>query len=401
MEPLRPETAADAGGLVAEAVGRGSAVVIEGAGTRSAWQPDYVVGDVLLSTRGLQGIADVRTENMSARFSAGMTLHSAQNHLAEYGLWLPIQHLDASEATLGGCVAAGFNDPLRLGYGPPRDWILGLEVVVPDGHVLNFGGDVIKNVAGYDMVKVHIGAWGRLGLVSALTVRLLPRPDALGAIFTEILTDPGQIEVATRSVLLGRVLPGALEVEGDASGWRLIALLLGGSRWLNSQMHKLVEDLGEAGIRAQAATMADGEAAWADYAGRCNEWAVKYAWQMKVALPVPGLRAVVMGLRRSLPADQWALTGHAGSGVYTVRWNDEAGPHRVLEAISCVVAGRGHVVAERSAARRVCGTRGWVSFPPRRSRAQDRLERRIVSTLAGPSSFNRHLFYATDDGRGV
>ena len=398
---VRPATDQEVVVAVAEAAFRKLPVVIEGAGTRETWLPEADPDAVSVSTLGLQEPGEIRAENMTARFPVGMSLEGVQAQLAQAGLWLPLEHADSSGATLGGCVAAGFTNPLRLGYGFPRDWVLGLEFVTGEGRLVSAGGDVIKNVAGYDMVKAHLGAWGRLGLLTNVTVRLLPLPEARTSVVTTGLVDVTRVEKTVLAALASVAAPAALELEGSAGGFRLLARLLGGGEWLVARSLLLRRELEAAGLEAEVLNDAAEETVWTAYRSERVRRARAHEWQLKVSVPVPGISGLTGIIETTLADEAWAVSGHGGSGVFTVYWSDEAGPRSLLDAVRRWVAPKGFVVAEGAAARAVCGSERWVSFPPRARRGQDAAEARVLQALSPGAVFNRHLprFGPADAGR--
>jgi|GEM_PF-3892305 len=127
-----------------------------------------------LDLRRLAGPVEITPENLSATFLAGTTIRAVDDALAPYGLWWPV---DARpDRTLGAVLATGGPHPGRTGYGPVRDWVLGLEVILAGGARMHLGGQTMKNVAGYDLTRLFIGSGGTLGVIGAATLRLLPRP---------------------------------------------------------------------------------------------------------------------------------------------------------------------------------------------------------------------------------
>ena len=97
------------------------------------------------------------------------------------GQWLPLDPPAPGTATLGGVLAANAAGPRRQGYGTARDLVIGMRVVAADGQLIRAGGKVVKNVAGYDLVKLYIGSLGTLGIIVDATLKLRPRPEAEGA----------------------------------------------------------------------------------------------------------------------------------------------------------------------------------------------------------------------------
>ena len=110
--------------------------------------------------------------------AAGVPVAEAQAACAEAGQLLAVGPPVVAGATIGGLVATAASGPRRHRYGPPRDLVIGAEVALSDGTVAKAGGKVIKNVAGYDLAKLMAGAFGTLGVITRLSLRLHPLPEA-------------------------------------------------------------------------------------------------------------------------------------------------------------------------------------------------------------------------------
>lgn len=137
---------------------------------------------VVISTRRLKRVVKYEPDDLTIGVEAGMTLAELQAILAEHGQMLPLDAPLADRATLGGLVATAADGPRRLGYGPLRDLLLSVTVVEVDGTVVRSGGQVVKNVSGYDLVKLFLGSHGTLGVIAALSLKTLPRPRAEGTV---------------------------------------------------------------------------------------------------------------------------------------------------------------------------------------------------------------------------
>ena len=162
-------------------------VRFRGGGTKSGWG-NRVDGDVL-STAGLDRIVEHNEGDLTAVVEAGVPLARLQDEFAAAG---QMRALDppGEGATIGGVVATGDSGPLRHRYGAPRDLVLGVTIALPDGTVARAGGKVIKNVAGYDLSKLMAGAFGTLGLVTQVAVRLHPLARQTVTAYAEA-DDPG------------------------------------------------------------------------------------------------------------------------------------------------------------------------------------------------------------------
>ena len=142
-------------------------------------------GDTILDPRPLRGIVNYEPTELVVTVRAGTPLAELEDELASRGQMLPFEppHFDsegANGATIGGAVAAGLAGPRRASYGPTyggvRDFMLGATLLDGRGQLLRFGGTVMKNVAGYDMARALAGSLGILGVLTELSIKVLPRP---------------------------------------------------------------------------------------------------------------------------------------------------------------------------------------------------------------------------------
>jgi glycolate oxidase FAD binding subunit len=133
----------------------------------------------LLDTRGLDGIRSYEPSELVVTVGAGVPLAQLEATLADSGQCLPFEppHFGGSP-TVGGMVAAGLSGPARASVGSVRDYVLGLSLVNGKGELLTFGGQVMKNVAGYDVSRLMAGALGTLGLIVEVSLKVLPRAPA-------------------------------------------------------------------------------------------------------------------------------------------------------------------------------------------------------------------------------
>jgi FAD/FMN-containing dehydrogenase len=115
---------------------------------------------------------------MTATVQAGMSLIEFQSRLAKAGQWLPVDPPHPQVVTIGELLACNLNGPRRFGCGTIRDWVIGMAVVLPDGRLIHNGGKVVKNVAGFDLCRLFVGAKNELGIIVEATFKLLPLPEA-------------------------------------------------------------------------------------------------------------------------------------------------------------------------------------------------------------------------------
>jgi glycolate dehydrogenase FAD-binding subunit len=162
---------------IREAAARRAPLRLRGGGTKDFYgNPPR--GE-LLDTRGYAGVVDYEPTELVITARCGTRLHEIEKILEANGQCLPFEPPHFGEgATLGGCVAAGLSGPRRASAGALRDFVLGVKLVDGRGELLGFGGQVMKNVAGYDVSRLVAGSLGMLGLIAELSLKLAPRPQA-------------------------------------------------------------------------------------------------------------------------------------------------------------------------------------------------------------------------------
>ncbi|HKR26796.1 MAG TPA: FAD-binding oxidoreductase, partial [Acidobacteriaceae bacterium] len=154
----------------------GIGVQVVGAATKRDWAA-AVHGDLVLEMRGLTGVGEHSWQDLTATVRAGTVWAEMQRTLAEHRQMVALDPLWAERATVGGVIATNDSGTLRLRYGGLRDLVIGMTIVLADGTIARSGGKVVKNVAGYDLHKLMIGAFGTLAVVTEVTFRLhaIPR----------------------------------------------------------------------------------------------------------------------------------------------------------------------------------------------------------------------------------
>jgi glycolate oxidase FAD binding subunit len=173
----RPRSAAEVGDLVRRAGAAGQAVYPVGGGTQLGLGLPPTKPGTAADLRSLDGVLDYPARDMTVTVQAGVTLAALQRLLAGENQRLPIDVPRPEAATVGGTLAANVSGPRRFCYGTPRDYVLGMSTVNDEGHEVKAGGRVVKNVAGYDLPKLHVGALGTLGVITQVTLKLRPLPE--------------------------------------------------------------------------------------------------------------------------------------------------------------------------------------------------------------------------------
>jgi glycolate oxidase FAD binding subunit len=282
---------------------------------------------LVLALKRLNRLLEHEPGDLTATVEAGMTLGALQRALGGRGQWLSLDPAHPDEATLGGILSSNAAGPRRHLYGSCRDLLIGVTVVTAAGALVKGGGKVVKNVAGYDLPKLFIGAFGTLGVVVEATVKLRPRPDADRLVVARFasLKEAG---AAARTVMGSDLLPSALDL---VDGETLRALGLGGPDgaalligvdgipeqvdWQCAEVERILRVQGLVGARVLDGNARD--AVWRARGGLGRGAFPETASVMKwVVLPSQVADVMEQGAavaqRAVLPA---ALAAHAGVGV--------------------------------------------------------------------------------------
>lgn len=187
-----------------------------GQGTSLSGGPLPVKGGIVLDLSKWDQQLTVDPEDMIAVVSPGVLTADINDAAMKEGLIYPPDPSSSNVSTIGGNLAENSGGPRGLKYGVTKDYVIGLEIVTPEGEVICTGGKTVKNVTGYDLTKLIVGSEGTLGVITEATLRLFPKPQAtrtLMAIFDDIVYS-GQ---AITKILGSGILPSKLEIMDNAS----------------------------------------------------------------------------------------------------------------------------------------------------------------------------------------
>jgi len=191
-------------------------VVPRGAGTGLSGGSVPAQGGIALVLAGMRSIKEIDTSSMMAVVEPGVITGVFQKTVEDAGLFYPPDPASLNYCTLGGNIAENAGGPHGVKYGVTKDYVLGLEVVVPSGDVVRLGGKQIKNVTGYNLVQLFVGSEGTLGVITEATLRLLPKPPAkktMLAIFDKL----DDAATAVAGIMGGGVIPATLEIMDQRS----------------------------------------------------------------------------------------------------------------------------------------------------------------------------------------
>lgn len=206
-----PRTYAEAAAVLQAAANDGLAVVPWGGGTHQGLGNLPERAELVLSTRHLRALVEYEPADLTATVQAGMRFANLQALLAEHGQWLALDPPLLPGATVGGVFATNRSGPSRLALGTARDLLIGCHVANVGGTVSRAGGKVVKNVAGYDLDKLYVGAFGTLGVFVELNLRLAPLPQATAEVWLAF-DSLQQAGAAARALVVSQLQPLAVEL---------------------------------------------------------------------------------------------------------------------------------------------------------------------------------------------
>jgi glycolate oxidase FAD binding subunit len=259
---VRPGTAAELGDLVRRAAAEGQAVYPLGGRTmlavgRTPDRPGYGA-----DLRSLSAVVDYPARDMTVTVQAGVAVAELQHVLAAERQRLPVDVPRPDRATLGGALAVNVSGPRRYGHGTLRDYVIGISTVNDEGQETKAGGRVVKNVAGYDLCKLHVGALGTLGVITQVTlkVRPLPETDALVALGCEAAALEKLLDrlhtSRTRPACVDVLNSAAARAVASASGWAppdapwvVVVGYEDAAETMAWQVKQLLAEVGPAGVR--------------------------------------------------------------------------------------------------------------------------------------------------------
>lgn len=336
---VRPDDLREARDAVRDSAGT---LLFRGGGTKQDWGGPVESVDTIVDTGGLDALVEHSAGDMIAIVAAGLPLFRLQDELAPAGQWLALDPPLADEgATLGGLFAANDAGPRRQRYGSLRDLVIGVTVVLADGAVARGGGRVVKNVAGFDLMRLLCGSLGTLGLVTELIVRLHPRPEASRTL--RVVTRPRAATELVLALLASQVVAAALDADQDSLWVRLEGRQAGVDEQAEA-VRRLAREHGADDVTVLEA--ADEQRAWqrmaVGHAGEPGETVAR-------AATLPDRLASVAEAAADAAAKAGVDVGmvsHAGLGLHTGRFRGGDG--------------QAHAAAVRDWRRRVAGYGGSV-----------------------------------------
>lgn len=335
LHRVEPASHSEAADLMRTCAGEGASLRPVGSGTKLRWGRTTPDPDFELSTDSLNRVLEHNAGDFTAVLQPGVKLAEAQQVLADKDQMLALDPpLQDSAATLGGIVATGDSGPLRHRFNAPRDLILGITVVLSDGTVARAGGQVIKNVAGYDLGKLFAGSFGTLGLILELTVRLHPLPPGTATATAEA-DDPGALERAASALAHAQIETNSLDLAWASGRGRVLARFGGAEPAKQAEAaQRVIEDEGLDPLLVE------------DDAGLWDRQRAGQRSEGGLVVRVAGLQTEAARVIRAAEALGGSVVGRAGLGLYWVKLEHAGGAEAVtavnrlrsdLAPLQCVV----------------------------------------------------------------
>lgn len=373
----RPVRGAELAPRLADAHERGAAVRVVGSSTwLHAGRP--VTADQTIDTRDTAGVVEYTPGDLVITVGAGTTLEEIAAITGEHNQWLALDPFGSDRGTIGATVATASSGPLASGVGRVRDLTLGLTVLASDGSAVRAGGHVVKNVAGFDLVRLQVGAWGTLGVITEVSLRLHARPeiDETVGVVLEGDADLARLTLGMPALSLlalelvsANTIGTARSASWTGEPWILLARLSGNRDRVRAQ-RAILEPLGDVmafsndvwrsvrgmdGKQSATVRVSDAPSRLGDTVntvrsallaagiGDASLCAMPSSGRVRVAVPYTDdddapIRALVKSLRttgasvlwEALPPDCWAWVLPAATDPISLRIRDAFDRHHIL-----------------------------------------------------------------------
>ena len=357
---------------------RGWAVAPRGGGTMLDLGNPIARLDVVLDLSGIDAVVDYQPDDLTVTVQAGVTIGTINRLLVERGQMLPLDVPLPESATIGGALATNAHGSRRLRYGTARDLVIGMQAALPMSGLARSGGKVVKNVAGFDLAKLHIGGLGTAGVITEVTFKLWPVP-AESAGLVAAFDGYQAAHDSARGLVTGQLFPAAVVLVGPASAdglkhrwtgeasrgqWLVAVLLLG----VHTAVRRQVRDISDLCTRAGSTEISVLDAAECDRLfsrirdhGRGVDDPANLILRADV-LPSDTARAIrTIEDRSASLGTRGDIIAHAGHGVIRAFW-PSAPAHAIPDAIRSIrseLAPFGGLVVERAPEGSLAGVDAW------------------------------------------
>jgi glycolate oxidase FAD binding subunit len=330
-----------------------------GAGTRQHIGAPPASNALKLDLQGMNHLLEYNPADLTATFESGITLAALQAELKQHQQWLPWLPPSA-DATIGGLLASAADGSLRLGYGTPRDWVLGMQVVLGDGRLVKSGGKVVKNVAGYDNHKLHLGALGTLGVIVEVTLKVFPEPQTSSTLIVECASMAHALQAA-EALRKPPLAPVALVVTSPANtlSARFDGITVAVKRSVDTAQQTLA-------LLNTAVSVSDGVRGEKHWQQLANWAAPSNDLVLRVGVKPSVLPQALLALNEHAPQHSaLGLCAQVGVGLVHARWQaNPAAPDHVQRLRNALGVLGGYAVVESAPDNLIKHLDIWGPVPP-------------------------------------
>ena len=286
-------------------------VTATGSGTKLYWG-NPVESHIEISLARMNAVREHSWQDMTCTVDAGCKWNSMRAALARHAQMVALDPLWPDTATIGGIAAANDSGALRLKYGPLRDLIIGMTVVLADGTIAKTGGKVVKNVAGYDLHKLMTGSFGTLGVIASVNFRLHP-VEQHARTWTAVATDPARLHSPLQALLDSQLIPSCVQIRAHGQECAVDIRIATRPECLDEQAARLEK------IFAPLALTESSEDVWL---ARQQLFDSRDALILKVACLPSEICALIAELQQSAAAEQMEINIVAQAyGLMTIALN--------------------------------------------------------------------------------
>lgn len=303
--------------------------------------------DLVLSAKRMNRILEYSPPDLTVTVEAGITIGDLNAELGRERQWLPLDPPGSPTATVGAIASCASVGALRLGFGTPRDYVIGLRLAHADGTQSKSGGKVAKNVAGYDMNKLYVGSFGTLAMITELTFKLRPLPERVATLLITSRQQESLGEIAKRILAseaepVSVFLTSNLTVTNVSRG--LLIRFADGEQAVEHQL-SLVCSLLSANEQCNRLSDSEADAAWAQVADFGN----RVGTMIRASVP---LSTVDFALGKLLSGAQPVAVADIGTGIIKVviEEQDESAINLIKQLRAEVAQFGGTLFIERASA---------------------------------------------------
>lgn len=336
---VSPPNQADLAQVLACAHTQGWRILPCGQGSKLDWGGLATGIDLVVSTRRLNQVQEFAAGDLTVTVDAGVRLADLQALLQTRGQFLAIDPLYPQSSTIGGLFATADTGALRQRYGSLRDQVIGISLVRHDGQIAKAGGRVVKNVAGYDMMKLLTGSYGSLGMIAQLTLRTFPRPDASK---TVVISGPADamgplIAAIKRSALtplgLDLLSPDLANAIGMGTNLALAAQFQSISAGVEEQVERLLSLVTDPDLTSQVLALAAEVEFWSGLPAQLRQIGPDASTVLAKFGLLPTAAVDFCNHLSQLGTDQTKARIHLGSGIGMARLSGSAATIEALNQL--------------------------------------------------------------------